>query len=325
MNSRPTDEASNAWRELSRAVEAAPPDVFYTRSDPLDQRLGDVVLRDQAAGWATSRVILLGCPEDEGVRRNQGRPGARFAPREIRRALYRYPVGGAHRDLRLLDLGDIRSGPTLEETHERLRGVVYRVLAAGKKAVVLGGGNDISYPDVAALRQVAERLLVLNIDRHLDVRAAEQRNSGTPYRQLLEEGLIRPDQFHEVACNTFANSPAHLEWLRTLGVGIHVLGELRKEGVGSAVGSIVAESSADAIFFGFDLDVVRAVEAPGVSDPGPMGLTAREVCEIADIAAKDPRTRLIELTEVNPEFDRDGVTAKLAANIIMRALAEEEM
>ncbi len=34
---------------------------------------------------------------------------------------------------------------------------------------------------------------------------------------------------------------------------------------------------------------------------------------------------MIELTEVHPKFDRDGVTAKLAANIIMRALAEEEI
>lgn len=74
-------------------------------------------------------------------------------------------------------------------------------------------------------------------------------------------------------------------------------------------------------FFGFDLDVVRAVEAPGMSDPSPMGLTAREVCEIADMAAADPRTRIIEVTDVNPDYDQDGITCKLAANIVMRAPA----
>ena len=69
--------------------------------------------------------------------------------------------------------------------------------------------------------------------------------------------------------------------------------------------------------------MVHAAEAPGVSDPSPMGLTAKEVCEIADVAARDPRTRILEISEVNPAFDRDGITAKLAANIIMRALAQE--
>jgi arginase family enzyme len=54
-----------------------------------------------------------------------------------------------------------------------------------------------------------------------------------------------------------------------------------------------------------------------------MGLTAREVCEIADVAASDPRTRIIEITEVNPEYDQDGITSKLAANIIVRALANQ--
>jgi arginase family enzyme len=62
-------------------------------------------------------------------------------------------------------------------------------------------------------------------------------------------------------------------------------------------------------------------EAPGVSDPSPMGLTAKEVCEIADVAARDPRTRVVEITEVNPVYDRDGITARLAANMVMRALA----
>ena len=84
---------------------------------------------------------------------------------------------------------------------------------------------------------------------------------------------------------------------------------------------IIAASGAEGIFFGFDLDVVAAAEAPGVSDPSPMGLTAKEVCEIADAAARDPRTRVVEISEVNPVYDRDGITAKLAANIVMRALA----
>ena len=52
-----------------------------------------------------------------------------------------------------------------------------------------------------------------------------------------------------------------------------------------------------------------------------MGLTAKEICEIADVAARDPRTRVVEVSEVNPTYDRDGITCKLAANVIMRALA----
>lgn len=296
------------------------PALFFTRSDPNDPRMGDAVSRDPER-WSEAEVVLVGCPQDEGVRRNKGRVGARRAPAEIRRALYRYPVSREHQGLRLLDLGDVENAPELEETHDRLHAVVRALVRAGKKVVVLGGGNDISFPDAAALSSEVERALVLNIDRHLDVRADTPRNSGTSYRQLLEGGYVDPRLFHEVGTNSFANSVAYTKWVEEQGAHVHWLGDLREGGVGATVERIVREAPADGIFFGFDMDVVCAMEAPGVSDPGPMGLTAREICEIADVAAADPRTRIVEISEMNPEFDRDGITAKLAANVVMRALA----
>lgn len=295
-------------------------DVFYHRNDPNDVRFGEAVLRD-IDSYAEAQVMLIGCPQDEGVRRNKGRVGAHRAPNEIRRMLYRYPVSEEHENVRLMDAGNIILAETLEETHERLYETVHGFLRDGKKVIILGGGNDISYPDCKAMCTATNLPLVFNIDRHLDVRADAIRNSGTPYRQLLEEKAMQPSMFHEVGINSYANSTHYLKYVQECGAHVHFLGDVRDAGVGATVQSIVSASPADGIFFGFDLDVVQAAEAPGVSDPSPMGLTAREVCEIADVAARDPRTRVIEISEVNPEYDRDGITSKLAANIIVRALA----
>ncbi len=294
--------------------------VFYSKDDPHDVRLGQVALRDKQ-DYARCNWVLVGCPQDEGIARNQGRAGARKAPHEIRKALYRYPVSEELQHIRLLDAGDINIAGTLEETHERLEATLKPMLADGKKVLVLGGGNDISYPDGRAAASRANKLLAFNIDRHLDVRATEPRNSGTPYRQLLDEGSFDPALFHEVAINSFANPKAYIDFVESIGAHIHYLGDLRDNGVGKAIQSIVDSSEADGIFFGFDMDSVRAVEAPGVSAPGPMGLTAREICEIADVAGSDPRTLLIEISEVNPDYDLDGITSKLAANILVRAMA----
>jgi len=305
---------------LSRLLVPADPGLFYHRDDVNDPRMGEIALRGPEA-LAGAEVALIGCPQDEGVRRNKGRVGAAQAPAEIRWALYRYPVSEAHADLRLVDLGDIRPGADLEQTHDALHAAVRHCLRRGLKVVVLGGGNDISYPDCSALAAELPSVLAFNIDRHLDVRADPVRNSGTPYRPLLQEGWIQPGAFHEVGINSFANSLAYRRYVEDLGAGVHYLAELRERGAGATVQAIVAASSAEGIFFGFDLDVVAAAEAPGVSDPSPMGLTAKEVCEIADVAARDPRTRVVEISEVNPVYDRDGITAKLAANLVMRALA----
>jgi formiminoglutamase len=306
--------------DLGRALVPVDADLFYRRDDPNDPRLGELVARGPEA-LEGADVVLLGCPQDEGVRRNRGRVGAAQAPAGIRRALYRYPVSEAHQGLRLADLGDVPLAGTLEETHEVLRAVVRTCLRRGLKVVVLGGGNDISYPDCSALAAEVSSVLAFNVDRHLDVRADAVRNSGTPYRQLLTEGWIKPSGFHEVGVNSFANSLAYRRYLEELGVAIHYLAELREAGVGATVQALAAASAAEGLFFGFDMDVVAAAEAPGVSDPSPMGLTAKEICEIADVAARDPRTRVVEVSEVNPAYDRDGITCKLAANLVMRALA----
>lgn len=295
-------------------------DLFYSRNVPDDIRFGDVVYRDPK-DYSEADVIIVGCPQDEGVRRNKGRTGARHAPREIRKALYRYCITKSHDELRVMDIGDVKIRKELEETHDILHQIVGRLIRDDKKVVVLGGGNDISYPDCSALSAEVGGLLVFNIDRHLDVRADKPRNSGTSYRLLIEEGWIEPAKFHEVGINPFANSSAHKGYVEKMGAHIHYLDDLMREGVGVTVRKIIEGTSADAVFFGFDLDVVRSAEAPGVSAPGPVGLTAREIGEIADLAARDGRTRIVEISEVNPDYDIDGRTSRLAANILVRALA----
>lgn len=295
---------------------ARPPDprLFYRHHDPGDVRLGAVTSFTERT-YDAAEIVILGCPQDEGVRRNGGRPGARAAPAEIRRALYRLalgPLAAPPGPPRLFDLGDTPTDGSLEETHDRHRALARQVLADGKTLVSLGGGNDLSYPDCSAAAELFPDLLAFNLDAHLDVRPDEPRNSGTPYRQLLEEGLLAPDRFVEVGYQPFATARTHLAYLERLGVRAHSLDEVLAAGLTALLEEHLARE-AGAVFWGIDLDVVTSAEAPGVSAPNPAGLPARELLRAARLAGSDPRSRVLELTEVNPEFDLDGRTSRLAA------------
>src|SRR6185312_1348287 len=74
---------------ISRAPmsELKPTDskLFFSKNDPLDPRLGDLV-KTSTDG---ADVVIMGYPDDEGVRLNGGREGAEFGPAEIRHWLYR--------------------------------------------------------------------------------------------------------------------------------------------------------------------------------------------------------------------------------------------
>src|SRR5207248_7576813 len=110
----------------------------FRRED--DPRLGDVIvpltpspLPRGERGGGEGRAVLVGFPQDEGVRRNGGRPGAAEAPGEVRRWLARLGVWDALADADLsqhppLDAGNVRVAGSLEESQSALGEVVAALL-----------------------------------------------------------------------------------------------------------------------------------------------------------------------------------------------------
>src|SRR5437762_11458331 len=126
---------SSAGGWCSRLEPVAPPAAFQRADDP---RLEGVVefWRGDPAALQPGRAVLVGFPQDEGVRRNQGRPGAAEAPREIRHHLYRLTpwdgtLGVDLARLPPLDAGNVRVAGNLETAQEALAEVVGGTLATG--------------------------------------------------------------------------------------------------------------------------------------------------------------------------------------------------
>lgn len=293
-------------------------DVFYTRNDVNDPRLGEVVETD-VSRYLASDIVILGCPQDEGVRRNQGRIGAAEAPDAIRRQFYKLTPFNIRKNI--FDIGDVKIGSSLEETHKNQTEIVSEALRDGKRLIILGGGNDISYADGSAMAAVFgnKNWIAVNVDAQLDVRLAEERNSGTPYRQLLDEGLLDPTLFYEVGYQSHFTSPIHYEYLRSLGVHRISLEQLRSRAEADVElkeqirQKFIGHSSSLSTFFGFDIDALRSADAPGTSAPSPLGLRAGEFIQLVKYAASLANTKIIEFSEVNPKYDNDDRTTKLVA------------
>lgn len=293
-------------------------ELFFTRNDRNDSRMGEIVSADEMH-YEFADIVILGCPQDEGVRRNHGRTGAALAPDAIRKQFYKLTPMGIKKSV--FDLGDVNVTGTLEEIHEVHAAVVEQVLRDGKRLIVLGGGNDISYPDGKAMAEVfgPDAWIGLNIDSHLDVRADQPRNSGTPYRQLLDEGHLLPGSFYEVGYQSHFCSPVYYDYLKALGVNRISLEVLRsREAADIEIMErvrlkFISQSTSLNTFFGFDIDALRSADAPGTSAPSPIGLRAGEFITLVKYAASLANTRIVEFTEVNPNFDIDNRTAKLVA------------
>ena len=335
-----TDETRENEREGNEKMLSINPltmtpiakNAYPTRNDPEDPRFGEVIIRHENGEESdrqvdeTTGVVLLGVPQDLGVCRNGGRAGAAGGPDAIRQRLYRLAtwdaeVGRSIEPGFIADPGDITCGEDLEEIHDRLTTVTGAIIGSGKVPVIIGGGHDITYGAFCGVFNELGPLGAFNFDAHLDVRPATKgRNSGTSFRMLIEEEKIDVTRFVEFGIQPFANAAAHAAWFTEQGGTIRTLETIRRIGLDeSLAGTLAVTREQNRPYYAtLDLDAVRAAEAPGVSAPSPDGFSAAELLTVARALGSDPWCVALDIAEMNPEYDQDAATARLAAAAIAR-------
>ena len=75
-------------------------------------------------------------------------------------------------------------------------------------------------------------------------------------------------------------------------------------------------ADADILYVTFCMDVFNASDAPGVSAPTIMGLDPKKGKRILREIMDTGKVVCIDFAEVNPEYDIDSRTAKLAGSLI---------
>ncbi|WP_120522620.1 formimidoylglutamase [Arthrobacter celericrescens] len=275
-----------------------------------------------ADGDATARTrpaVVVGFCSDEGVRRNKGRTGAAAAPAAIRAALG--PLA-YHLDRSVFDAGDVVvEGEALEEGQQRAGTVVSALLDAGNLTVVLGGGHETafaSYLGVAGSSSVTsgKRLGVLNLDAHFDLRDAAVPSSGTPFLQMAraEAAAGRELQYAVVGISEANNTRTLFDTADRLGVKYLLDEDCSAEAVSEFVASFLA--GIDVLYLTIDLDVLPAATAPGVSAPAAYGVSLPVISAVCRQVAASGKLLHLDVAELNPEFDVDSRTAKVAARLV---------
>lgn len=277
-----------------------------------DPRLRDFINRKSSEH---SRVHLLQFPSDQGILTNNGRPGAAQAPDLIRARLFNLTPHPAyyqkHTDLleKVYDAGIIPCSENVETDQQLLGKAVAKVLGKGRIPVILGGGHETSFGHFLGYVTNKRPITIINIDAHTDVRSLKdgKPHSGSPFRQALEHESALCKAYHVFGLNPSTVSFAHYHFVKKTGTALFER-EISKEIILNHIGDAEGD-----LMITMDIDAVNQGEAPGVSAPNPTGIRKELWLQLAYEFGRNEKVTSFDLCEVNPVYDQDLKTVRLAA------------
>ena len=276
-----------------------------------------------------SSFALLGFVCDEGVRRNQGRTGAAKGPAALRTALAN--LAYFRRDTPY-DAGDVLcEEDQLEMAQTTLAHRISQILQFNGNPIILGGGHEMAWGSFLGLAQFLEaqafkrRIGIINLDAHFDLRNPQpQPSSGSPFRQIAHwcEEHQQPFHYMTIGINPSVNTQALFDFAKRNGVIWHLDVDCTLQRFAELKSSITSFlQEIDELYLTICLDHFPAYAAPAVSAPSAVGVdpaiaikliqTLKPLCEEHQV-----QWRLSDIAELNPNFDQDGRTAKLAARLV---------
>lgn len=263
------------------------------------------------------RAVVVGFPSDEGVKRNGGRPGAAKAPDAIRQALYKMtpdaenPEAFTNLVSRTKDLGNLEVTGDVEQDQQVLGEVLDPYLRDKIVPIILGGGHETAFAHFSGYAKAQLATAILNVDAHTDVRPLKEgkAHSGSPFRQAIEHEGGLGEKYLVAGLQPHSVAGAHLRYIDEHG-GRYLF---RDETNITSISGLFHEHESERLMVTFDMDAVDQAFAPGVSAPCANGLQPDLWLMAAYLAGRNKQVASFDLSEVNPKYDRDDQTVKLAA------------
>jgi arginase family enzyme len=282
-----------------------------------------LVSRDDAAP-----VGLVGAPLAAG----SVTPGrCDLAPallRQTLRRIGRYDVETSHElSTRIADRGDIEiSDLSIEEATGPISEAVSRSAQNHQLTLLVGGNNAVTPPGVLGLDLPLDKVGLITLDAHFDMRDTDEGlSNGNPVRALIEAGLPGAN-IAQVGLASFANSRKMHEDALAAGNLVVTVGEVRKSGIATGIDRALGHvAHCEAVVVDCDVDVIDRSQFPAAPGARPGGMAAHDFFYAVRRLASDPRVRVIDLTEWDPPLDPTDLSALSAARWVAECLAGFEM
>jgi agmatinase len=266
---------------------------------------------------------VIGVPFDGAV---TNRPGARFAPQEVRRASLML-CDGLHPIFQVSPLGatgdggDMRlpNASGLPEVRAAIEDQASQWMAHHHCAFI-GGDHSVTLPLLRAAKARYGTLALIHFDAHCDTwqdHFGEPSGHGTWTYEAIQEGLVHPVQTVQIGLRSSGERAAR-EYVQDQGGLICTARSLRGqdgEGLRSIIEKIKTRIGNTPCYLTLDIDCLDPAFAPGTGTPEPGGMTSSQVLTFLEELASLNFVGM-DCVEVAPAYDHAELTSNAAATFI---------
>ena len=318
---------------------------FYRKRSG-ETRIGETVHKADG-DWKTilkecpAKYVLLGIPEDIGVRANFGRPGAATAFKPVLESLLTTQDNVFFNGEALLIAGEItcsdlqnkaesldpRNEQDLEQLKalvnqldERVTEIICDIVMAGKLPIVIGGGHNNAYGNIMGTSKALNMPInVMNCDPHLDFRIGEGRHSGNGFTYAFQAGglhqyavvCMHESYNNRYAIDTFKKEPQRLFFNSY--ESVFVRNELSFE---ESVLQSISYLGHTPCGIELDMDAITNVPSSARTSSGISPVQARQYVHLAGSKLNAAYLHIAEAAPVLAHRKADNKTGKLIAYLI---------
>ena len=249
-------------------------------------------------------IVLVGVDETRGSGVFDNTPNAADC---IRKQLYQLHYW--HTDVVIADIGNIKTGATLNDSYAAVRTVLAELFRMNKIVVILGGSHDITLAQYFAYKEMKQAIEVTCIDATINLKGEDALRSENFLLEMLtgEPNLVR--HYNHIGFQSYFVHPGMLQTMDKLHFDCYRVGAAR-ENI-EEMEPVIRNTH----LLSFDISAIKYSDSPA-SSKSPNGFTGEEACILTRFAGMSNKVNSFGIYGYLPQQDEKELSAKQIAQML---------
>jgi arginase family enzyme len=214
-----------------------------------------------------------------------------------------------HKDISIADIGNIKSGATINDSYAAVKMVIKELLEMNKTVVILGGSHDITLAQYFAYKDLNQIIDATIVDACIDLKSESTFRSDNFLMEMLtsEPNMVR--HYNHIGFQSYLVNPHMLETIDKLRFDCYRVGMVKAQI--EEMEPVIRNSH----LMSFDISAIKNSDAPA-STFSPNGLLGEEACNLTRYAGMSSSISTIGIYGYDAAKDVHNLTALQIAQML---------